>query len=434
MGVDPFFKYDEICTLFKKTKPSIAFCQSESIDIYAKAAANLGLDIKLITFDDGEYSLREFIQKYDNGHPEQDFEVAEFDIDRIYVFLISTSGTTGSVKIAAFNHKPFMIKTLGFLKLHNIQKLKGGRSLNLSPVHWISNVFSTTFTPLVGDTMVQTSTPDDPDHIIDIINKYKPAKALFSPTLMSLMLSRKDEVDLTCFRSISLTGSKIYPDVLKGFRELLSKDAIAMEAYGQTEMIGPVLTPNAKGPIGSCGSGPLLGYCVKLVDVDSGKEIKEPNVTGELWAKGLGFTEYYNDPEETALVFSEDGYFKTGDLLYRDENDNYYFVDRIKTLIKYRNSHVLPTEIEQVISSHAGVRAACVAGRRDAADGERPAACVVRAPGSAVSAREICDLVASKLSKNKELRGGVVFVDSLPYTSTGKIARGKVKQLIENCK
>lgn len=54
----------------------------------------------------------------------------------------------------------------------------------------------------------------------------------------------------------------------------------------------------------------------------------------------LHFKEYYQDPEETATAFTADGYFKTGDLLYRDEKNNYFYVERIKALIKYRNSHV----------------------------------------------------------------------------------------------
>ncbi|XP_046964441.1 luciferin 4-monooxygenase-like [Vanessa cardui] len=431
VGVDPFFKYDEICKLFKKAKPKIAFCQSESIDIYAKAANALGLDIKLIAFDREMSTLTEFVQEYDNGDPEEEFRVAEFDIDKIYVFLITTSGTTGNIKAAAFNHKPFMTKMLGISRLHNQRNVTHEKALNLAPVHWVSRFFSTAYTPLVVSTMVQTSNPDDADHIVDIINKYKPQTALFSPAHMSFLVSRKDKVDMTCFRSISLTGSKIYPEVLLSFKKLLSNDMVALEAYGQTEMIGPVLVPDPKGPIGNCGRGSLPGYIVKLVDVDSREEIKETNVTGELLVKGLRFTEYYNDPEETALAFTEDGYFKTGDLLYRDENDNYYFVDRIKTLIKYRNYHVMPTEIEQVILSHPGVVDVCVVGLRDVEDGEHPAACVVRAPGSTITASDICDLVNSKLANSKGLRGGVFFVDSLPYTSTAKIARGKVKQLIE---
>lgn len=67
------------------------------------------------------------------------------------------------------------------------------------------------------------------------------------------------------------------------------------------------------------------------------------------------FQEYYNDKEETAQAFSEDGYFKTGDLLYRDENDNYFYVDRIKTLIKYRNSHVSIKHIISIVTFYYSV-------------------------------------------------------------------------------
>ncbi|CAH2093684.1 unnamed protein product [Euphydryas editha] len=433
LGVDPYFKYDEILTLFKQTKPKIVFCQNECSDIHKKVAIDLGLEIKIVTFDEGECTFSKFIEQYDDRQPDQDFKVLEFDIEKIYAFLICTSGTTGYVKIAAFKHRPFMMKVLGMLKRHTEAKLSGTRILNLSPVQWITSYFITVVSPLTGDTLIQTSIPDDFDHVIDIINKYKPATTIISPTLMSFLVSRKEEVDLTSFKSIGIAGSQIYSNVLIKFKELLNKETRLANAYGQTEMIGPIFAPSPLTPIGSCGS-PIPGHSFKLVDPDTGKEINEPNVTGELWTKGPRFSEYYNDPEETALVFTEDGYFKTGDLFYRDENNNFYFVERIRTLIKYRNSHVIPSEIEEVISKLPGVREVCVVGVPHEADGERPAACVVRDTNSAVTAQEIRDLVASKLSKNKELRGGVVFVDSLPRTSTGKVVRKKLLKQIENIK
>ncbi|CAK1590128.1 unnamed protein product [Parnassius mnemosyne] len=204
-----------------------------------------------------------------------------------------------------------------------------------------------------------------------------------------------------------------------------------MEAYGMTETLGAVLTPNVNGPSGSCGK-PTIGYDIKLVDPDTGLEIKEPYKNGELLAKGLCFTEYLGNPEETKKAFTEDGYVKSGDLLYRDESDNYFFVERIKLLIKYRNVHVVPSELEELILQHHGVLDVCVTSIPHPEDGQHPVACVVRKPDSTVTAQEIKVLVCNHLSKNKELRGGVVFVDKLPMTSSGKIAQGKLKELVLN--
>ncbi|XP_045453814.1 4-coumarate--CoA ligase 1-like [Melitaea cinxia] len=433
LGVDPYFKYDEILTLFKQVKPKIVFCQTESLGVHTKVAADLGLDIKIVTFGDKECSFSKFIEEYDDGESEQEFKVLEIDIEKIYAFLVCTSGTTGYVKVAAFQHRPFMMKLLGLLKRHVKANIKGTRVLTLSPIQWITSYLMTYVSPLTGDTIIQTSILDDFDHVIDIINKYKPVTAVLSPTLMAFLMSRKDDVDFSSFRTMGIAGSKIYSNALRKFKEILNENTLLGDAYGQTEMIGPVLLPGPLTPLGSCGS-PLPGYILKLVDPDTSKEILEPNVTGELWAKGPMFAAYYNDPEETAIAFTEDGFFKTGDLFYRDENNNFYFVERIRTLIKYQNSHVLSSEIEELISRLPGVKEVCVIGLPHEVDGEHPAACVVRDSNSSVTAQEIRDLVASKLSRNKELRGGVIFVDSLPHTSTGKVVRKKLLQQIENCK
>ncbi|CAH0713646.1 unnamed protein product, partial [Brenthis ino] len=431
VGVDPYFKYDEIYKLFDLSKPKIAFCQNEYKETYAKAASDLGLQMKIVSFD-GDSSISDVIKTYDTKEPEQDFKPQEIDIENICAFLISTSGTSGKVKLAIIKHEPFMIKLLRMFKQSVANKKTHKRTLNLSPVQWISNYFICMFAPVMGDTKIQTSKPDDLDHIIEIINKYRPQTSLMSPSLMSMLLSRKEEVDLTSFETISLAGSKVYPDKLEQFRKLLSKDALILDNYGQTEMLGPILIASPFSPAGSCGKC-LPGYSIKLVDPDTGIEIKEPNVTGELWSKSLlRFAGYYNDPEENRLSFSEDGYFKTGDLLYRDDDDNYYFVDRLKTLIKYRNSHVIASEIEEVIGTHPSVKEVSVIGIKHPEDGQRPVACIVKKKDSHVTAQEIKDLVTSKLSKNKALHGGVVFLDRIPMTSTGKLARGKLQEIVLN--
>nr|XP_026488572.1 luciferin 4-monooxygenase-like [Vanessa tameamea] len=432
VGIDPFFKYDEVRTLFKLTEPKIAFCQSESYNTYSEVAKNLGLSTKIVSFDEGEHcSFTEFIDNFDNNEPEEKFKIADFDVDKIYAFLVSTSGTTGKVKIVAFNHKPFLLKIVWLLRQYNYDKHPKKIVLNLSPVNWISNYFMSVGNVIIGDTKLQTSIPDSYEHIIDIINKYRPVQGLFSPPFVTYLVSQKDKVDLTCFKNIGIAGSKIYPGIMVQFKELLAKDAICLEAYGQTEMMGSVLAPNPTGPNESCGR-PLPIYAIKLIDPKTGLEVKEPYITAELWAKGPRFTEYYNDPEETAKAFTEDGYFKTGDLLYKDENDNYFYVDRLKALIKYRNSHVIPMELEELISTHPGVKHVCVIGISDPLDGERPVACVVQENGNKVSAQEIKDLVANKLSKNKQLRGGVVFLESLPFTSSQKVARNKLQQMVKS--
>ncbi|KAI5633503.1 AMP-binding enzyme domain-containing protein [Phthorimaea operculella] len=431
VGVDPYFKYDEIRNLFKITSPKIAFCQQDHADVYAKAAKDLGLDVKIVTFD-GDTTLSKFIEENDDKDAnDKDFQLEEYDTDKIYACLVTTSGTTGMPKVAAFKHDTLLQKFLAFLPFYvDLKYDKPPLLFHNSPVQWISSYFNTLFTPVVNQIKLQTSITDDIEHIIDIINKYKPSSMMASPSTMSFILQHEKHCDLTCFNVLTITGSKCYKELAIAIKARLKPTAMLMEAYGQTETIGAVLQPNPFAPLGSCGTGAMPTTEVKLVDPETGDEIKEPNVPGELWIKGPSFDGYYNNPEETAKSFTTDGWYKTGDLLYRDENNNYYFYDRIKMLIKYRNYHINPSELEEVISALEGVLEVSVVGIPHPEDSQRPAACVVRKPGYHVTAQQIKDHVANTLSASKQLRGGVVFMESLPKTSSGKIARAQLNKLV----
>ncbi|KAI8442000.1 hypothetical protein MSG28_005656 [Choristoneura fumiferana] len=365
-GVDPQFKYNEIKLLFKIVEPKIAFCEYEMYEVYHKAVQDLGLNTKIVTFGGGE--------------------VATFDTDKVYCWLISTSGTTGFPKVVALRHS-HILHNSGFYSYAETNVSERRTALNLSSIQWISACYNVLTMP-IHYTMVLTSAPPTTEHVIDIINKYKPAITLTTPSTLAPILHHEKHCDLTCFDIIKIGGSKLHMEFLRALKNG-----------------GAVLDPVPEGPFGNLGK-PTSTYQIKIVDPESGTVIQEPNVTGELWTKGPTMACYYNNPKATAEAFSEDGYYKTGDLVYRDENDYYFFV--------------IPPEVEEVILTHDGVADVCVTGVPHPDDGELVVACVVRKPGSMVTAKEIKDLVASQLSVHKHLHGGVVFMDALPLTSTGK--------------
>nr|XP_021195793.2 luciferin 4-monooxygenase isoform X2 [Helicoverpa armigera] len=138
---------------------------------------------------------------------------------------------------------------------------------------------------------------------------------------------------------------------------------------------------------------------------------------------------YYNNPEANAEVLTEDKWFKTGDMMYRDDRWNFFFVERIKLLLKYRGRKVSPVELEGVILQHPGVRDVAVTSIFDEECGDLPVACVVLRPGVEVTAQEIKDLVKEKLTEVKQLEGGVIFMSELPLTSSMKLHRRKLKEI-----
>ncbi|XP_053617435.1 luciferin 4-monooxygenase-like [Plodia interpunctella] len=439
VGVDHTFKYDEIHSLFKQTNPKIAFCQNGSAKDFERAAISLNFDTKIITFDEGDCTMTKFLDSYDEDGSLDGFEPASFDLDKVYVWLIGTGGTTGKSKIAAFKHKAWLTKTLQYLQMSiSINKGKPkikwseNLALNLSPLHWVSGFFNPIGMVMRNQCKIQTS-EQTIDNVVDVINQYKPKFVLCGPPIIASILNNEKYCDLSCFDTIILTGGAVYTDILVRLKDRVSQNTRVLVMYGQTESMGPVMLPGPSGPIGNCGK-PTPHTKLKLVDPETGAVVTAPNTKGELWTYGPSFTEYYNSPEETALAFSEDGWFKTGDIFYRDENDYYYFVERLKMLIKYRTQHVIPVELEELIRSHPGVLDAGVTSIPHPEDGEHPVACVVRRPGSDVTAEQIKELVAEKLSSSKQLRGGVVFLDKLPLTSTDKLARAALRKLVLTAK
>lgn len=180
---------------------------------------------------------------------------------------------------------------------------------------------------------------------------------------------------------------------------------------------------------GSIGSLYPGVYC-KVVDPDSGK-ICGVNESGELWFKGRVIMKgYLRNERETREIIDPEGWLHSGDIGYYDENRHFYIVDRLKELIKYKGFQVPPAQLEDILLGHPGVLDAAVIGIPDSAAGELPKAFVVKQTnGMEVTEKELMDLVASKVSEYKKLRGGVQFVASIPRNPNGKIMRSQLRKI-----
>lgn len=153
-----------------------------------------------------------------------------------------------------------------------------------------------------------------------------------------------------------------------------------------------------------------------------------PNETGEVLIRGpqimLG---YHNNETATKDTVTSDGWLRTGDIGYHDEDGNFYITDRLKELIKVKGFQVAPAELEELLRMHPEIADAAVIGVPNAATGELPRAFVVAKKGSKLNERIVQDYVAQQVSDYKKLAGGVEFVDAIPKNTTGKILRRELK-------
>ncbi|EMD96139.1 hypothetical protein COCC4DRAFT_184363 [Bipolaris maydis ATCC 48331] len=212
-------------------------------------------------------------------------------------------------------------------------------------------------------------------------------------------------------------------------QKLGGPDCFIDQTWGLSETTGSATIMPA-GMHDDTGSvGPLVpNMLARLVD-DDGRDV-EPGKPGEILIKGpVVFKGYYKNDAATEESFTDD-WFRTGDIA-EFRNGLFYIVDRKKELIKYKGLQVAPAELEAVLVSHPYILDAAVIGvEADDGHNEVPRAYVVAAKGSEkMSARDVEEYVKKNVAGYKQLRGGVVFVDEVPKSPSGKILRKDLRLL-----
>lgn len=140
---------------------------------------------------------------------------------------------------------------------------------------------------------------------------------------------------------------------------------------------------------------------------------------------------YINNPTATADTIDKDGWLHTGDIGWRDEEGNYYIVDRLKELIKCKGYQVAPAELEGLLLQCPGLADAAVVAKKDDRSGEVPVAFVVRKQGdSSPTEDEVKAFISSKVAEYKQL-AQVQFIAAIPKSASGKILRKDLKKLLE---
>ena len=215
-----------------------------------------------------------------------------------------------------------------------------------------------------------------------------------------------------------------------------------IEAWAMTETGGGVVIAASREPrhVGTNCFGKVGPEAEARVVGDDGEDAPtgEP---GELLVRRAGadkrfgfFAAYLSDPEATAEAW-DGGWFHTGDIVRRDGDGNFFFVDRKKNVIRRSGENISAVEVESVLLQHPGVAAVAVAATPDAVRGDEVFACVVArnppatAAGRTQLATDIASFCLTRLAYYKA-PGYVAFVEALPLTSTQKIQRGALKDQV----
>jgi long-chain acyl-CoA synthetase len=270
----------------------------------------------------------------------------------------------------------------------------------------------------------------DPASTLELIERRRITVLFGAPPMFGAWLeaARDRAPDLSSVR-IAVSGAAPLPgEVLAAFRDRFG--ITIWEGYGLTET-APAVTTNALGDEAKRDSiGIVLpGVDVKLLD-DQGEEVVDGD-PGEIVVRGPNvFKGYWRRPDETEEAF-RDGWLRTGDVAYRDDDGYLFIVDRTKDLVIVSGFNVYPKEVEEAIARHPKVSEVAVIGVADDRTGEAVKALIVPRSGEALTEDEILDHCRDTLARFKWPRH-IEFVETLPKHVTGKVLRRALREANES--
>ncbi|MGN0635404.1 MAG: AMP-binding protein [Acutalibacteraceae bacterium] len=341
-----------------------------------------------------------------------------------------TSGTTGYPKIASHSCKYALGHFITAKYWHGAED--NGLHLTISDTGWGKALWGKLYGQWMCECAVFVYDFDrfDASDILPMFAKYNITSFCAPPTMLRMMIKQDiAQYDFSSVRHMTTAGEALNPEVYRQFEKATGLHI--MEGFGQTETtlsIGNLMGSTVK--IGSMGKPSPL-YDISLMDSD-GNPVPVGQ-SGEIVIKttdkipcGL-FLGYYRDEEKTKEVW-HDGYYHTGDVAWMDEDGYYWYVGRVDDVIKSSGYRIGPFEIESVIMELPYVLECGVSAMPDEVRGQIVKASIVLVPGKEGTEelkKEIQNYVKEHTAPYKYPRC-VVFRDSLPKSTSGKIQRNKL--------
>jgi acyl-CoA synthetase (AMP-forming)/AMP-acid ligase II len=353
-----------------------------------------------------------------------------------------TSGTTGKPKGAQLSHKALLGS--GVMMAAYPAQLRRDEAVSGMPVAHIAG-FSILLMLACGGIPVFLLPKFRPDTALDAIEERRATMFIGVPAMYRMMLEAgAEERDL---RSVRLwaSGADVMPEEL--IRKFKKMGAIAtlplvgasvgeaafVDGYGMVELGGGVAIrfslPMMNLPIASNVVSPLPGYKLRVIDDETGDDVRLGQV-GELVVKGPGVMKgYHGKDDATKETITEDGWLRTGDLARRGPLGLVQFAGRKKHVIKHGGYSVFAVEVERTMEEHPDVVECAVIGLPDDRKGEIPVA-VVRLGSGDVGTKELVDWAREHMADYKAPRQ-VKIVDELPRTGTEKVQKDELLKLFQ---
>lgn len=335
--------------------------------------------------------------------------------------ILSTSGTTGKAKGVVISHPDLLGRTDG------IARDKNTGTLHALPFTGSGGNLGTMTAPIRGGATTFTQPQFDPRGFCELVEQKKPQTIYLVPSMLRLILDlpQVGDYDFSSVRHL-LTGTAPLPhDSVVRAMELWPHVRMR-NSYGMSE--GGIGVSTRADEVKKPGCVGKLPPHMQIRN-EAGAIVSEPRVVGEIYGKQPNPRRYWNDPEATAKGWVE-GWTKTGDLGYVDEDGDLIICGRSKELIIRGGYNITPLEIETVLHDHPAVKDAAVVGVPHEVLGEDIAAAISLRSGASATVEDLQAWCKARLADNKVPRT-IVILDELPLNQNAKVLKRELQPLLE---
>jgi len=414
-GANPMDGTTELAAQMHSCAASFVFTIPELLANLRKAAPDAGRGITVVADGcDGTLSLDGLLA---SREPEPEPVQAD-----VLAALPYSSGTTGLPKGVMLTHGALVCNICQYTQALPVPA--AAVVLAFLPMYHITGFTVVTLSGLAMGAKIVTVPHFEPVAFLKAIANHRVSRLNTVPPVMQF-LALHPLVDAYDLSSLELVGCGAAP--LGAVLELNVARRLKCEVgqgFGMTESCGciTVSPPNGVRP-GS--SGRLLpGTQARVVDPETQADVARGEA-GEIWFRGpQAFAGYRGQPAATRDTITANGWVRTGDLGFFDQDGYLYITDRLKEIMKVKGFQVAPAELEALLLTHPAIADAAVIGRPDPRAGELPVAYVVPRGGEAgtVTAQKVIDWMAPHVAVHKQL-ADVVLCEAIPKSAAGKILR-----------
>ncbi|KAJ6517906.1 acetyl-CoA synthetase-like protein [Mycena vitilis] len=477
--VNPAFTVDELMPSLADMKPSLLIVEPAALQNVLKAASqtNISADrIVLVTLTDDLESLGhefltledlvEFGQSKKHEHQFNEFKLKPGEGKTKVALYFPSSGTTGLPKMVAIPHAAF-ISNIIQTAAHDAgidmsvpvadRRFKPGNvsCLMLPMFHIFGLLINLHYMLFSGVTVVIMPKFDFVEYLATI-ETYRITNLSLVPPILTLFCKHPamKDADLSSLRVIFVGGAPVSVHLAEAMGEIVPQ-AVVEQGYGMTELTGILTMPPLHRRVATEAVGHSLPGCTARVVKPDGS-LAGVGETGELYVAGPSLATHYVNNEQLSNATFVDGWVRTGDEVYFDEDQELHIVDRIKVskqhilhsfsypvqdFIKVGGYQVAPAELEAHLVANPNIADCCVVGVPHEFSGEVPKAYAVLSKdawerirldpeeGNRIKMFLIEDLAANK-AEYKRLLGGIEFIDAIPKTSSGKLLRRALRTVV----